>query len=40
MGDRAALQRVLRESRQNLRRYAEYRCAINDTEDARGISKA
>lgn len=33
-GDLAALQRVLVQSRQNLRRYAEYHCNINDTEDA------
>jgi RNA polymerase sigma factor (sigma-70 family) len=33
-GDLAALQRVLRASRQNLRRYAEYHCVINDAEDA------
>ncbi len=33
-GDRAALQRVLSESRQNLRRYAEYHCVVNDAEDA------
>ena len=33
-GDRAALERVLVRSRQDLRRYAEYHCAINDVEDA------
>ncbi len=33
-GDRKALERVLQRSRQNLRRYAEYHCAINDVEDA------
>lgn len=33
-GDAAALQRVLSQSRQNLRRYAEYHCNINDAEDA------
>lgn len=33
-GDVAALQRVLGQSRQNLRRYAEYHCNINDAEDA------
>lgn len=33
-GDVAALQRVLTHSRQNLRRYAEYHCDINDAEDA------
>lgn len=33
-GDRDALDRVLRHSRQHLRRYAEYHCAINDVEDA------
>jgi RNA polymerase sigma factor (sigma-70 family) len=33
-GDLAALQRVLARSRQNLRRYAEYHCNINDAEDA------
>ncbi|RZA34441.1 MAG: RNA polymerase sigma factor [Lysobacteraceae bacterium] len=33
-GDVAALQRVLVQSRQNLRRYAEYHCNINDAEDA------
>jgi RNA polymerase sigma factor (sigma-70 family) len=30
----AALERVLRRSRQDLRRYAEYHCEINDVEDA------
>ncbi len=34
MGDMAALERVLRRSRQDLRRYAEYHCEINDVEDA------
>lgn len=33
-GDRAALERVLHRSRQDLRRYAEYHCPINDVEDA------
>ena len=33
-GDRAALERVLQRSRQDLRRYAEYHCPINDVEDA------
>lgn len=33
-GDRAALQRVLASSRQDLRRYAEYHCVVNDAEDA------
>ncbi|MGN7830695.1 RNA polymerase sigma factor [Pseudoxanthomonas sp. 22568] len=33
-GDAAALQRVLAISRQNLRRYAEYHCVVNDAEDA------
>ena len=33
-GDLAALQRVLTQSRQNLRRYAEYHCVVNDAEDA------
>ena len=33
-GDLAALQRVLVQSRQNLRRYAEYHCVVNDAEDA------
>lgn len=33
-GDRNALQRVLVRSRQDLRRYAEYHCPINDVEDA------
>lgn len=33
-GDAAALQRVLAASRQNLRRYAEHHCRINDAEDA------
>ena len=34
MGDRPALERVLVQSRQNLRRYAEFHCVINDIEDA------
>ena len=34
MGDRLALERVLVNSRQNLRRYAEFHCVINDIEDA------
>lgn len=33
-GDPAALERVLVHSRQDLRRYAEYHCVINDVEDA------
>lgn len=33
-GDRAALERLLAHSRQDLRRYAEYHCPINDVEDA------
>lgn len=33
-GDPQALERVLVRSRQNLRRYAEYHCAVNDVEDA------
>ncbi len=33
-GDRPALERVLLRSRQDLRRYAEYHCPINDAEDA------
>ena len=33
-GDRSALERVLMRSRQDLRRYAEYHCAVNDVEDA------
>ena len=33
-GDRQALERVLLRSRQDLRRYAEYHCAVNDVEDA------
>jgi len=33
-GDRTALERVLVRSRQDLRRYAEYHCAVNDVEDA------
>lgn len=33
-GDRLALERVLGQSRQNLRRYAEFHCIVNDVEDA------
>jgi RNA polymerase sigma factor (sigma-70 family) len=33
-GDPVALERVLAHSRQDLRRYAEYHCEINDVEDA------
>lgn len=33
-GDPAALDAVLARSRQDLRRYAEYHCVINDVEDA------
>ncbi len=33
-GDRQALERVLGRSRQDLRRYAEHHCVINDAEDA------
>jgi RNA polymerase sigma factor (sigma-70 family) len=33
-GDARALERVLACSRQDLRRYAEYHCEINDVEDA------
>lgn len=33
-GDPRALERVLSRSRQDLRRYAEYHCPINDVEDA------
>ncbi len=33
-GDRAALEHLLSRSRQDLRRYAEYHCGINDIEDA------
>ncbi len=33
-GDRIALERVLTRSRQDLRRYAEYHCSVNDAEDA------
>lgn len=33
-GDQRALERVLVRSRQDLRRYAEYHCAVNDVEDA------
>ena len=32
-GDRGALERVLGRSRQDLRRYAEHHCVINDVED-------
>lgn len=34
LGDRSALDRVLALSRQNLRRYAEFHCIVNDAEDA------
>src|SRR5688572_17838424 len=34
MGDSLALERVLCRSRQDLRRYAEFHCVINDVEDA------
>lgn len=34
MGDLCALERVLVHSRQDLRRYAEFHCFINDVEDA------
>ncbi|MGO4611022.1 RNA polymerase subunit sigma-24, partial [Variovorax sp. 2RAF20] len=34
MGDSLALERVLCHSRQNLRRYAEVHCVVNDVEDA------
>lgn len=34
MGDSIALERVLCRSRQDLRRYAEFHCVINDVEDA------
>lgn len=34
MGDLCALERVLVHSRQDLRRYAEFHCVINDVEDA------
>ena len=33
-GDRPALERVLTRSRQDLRRYAEHHCVVNDVEDA------
>ncbi|MEO6103713.1 MAG: sigma factor, partial [Pseudoxanthomonas sp.] len=33
-GDRAALNELLGNSRQDLRRYAEYHCVVNDAEDA------
>lgn len=33
-GDTVALEHLLARSRQDLRRYAEYHCAINDVEDA------
>jgi len=33
-GDRGALENVLAHSRQDLRRFAEYHCAVNDVEDA------
>ncbi|MFY2764235.1 RNA polymerase sigma factor [Arenimonas sp. MALMAid1274] len=33
-GDRPALERVLGRSRQDLRRYAEHHCVVNDAEDA------
>ena len=33
-GDNAALERVLTRSRQDLRRYAEHHCVVNDVEDA------
>ncbi len=33
-GDSAALEHLLSRSRHDLRRYAEYHCAINDVEDA------
>jgi len=33
-GDRPALERLLTRSRQDLRRYAEHHCEINDAEDA------
>lgn len=34
MGNPQALERVLKQSRQDLRRFAEFHCAINDAEDA------
>jgi RNA polymerase sigma factor (sigma-70 family) len=33
-GNPQALERVLKQSRQDLRRFAEFHCAINDAEDA------
>lgn len=33
-GDPVALERVLHRSRQDLRRFAEYHCPVNDVEDA------
>lgn len=33
-GDASALNEVLKHSRQDLRRYAEYHCEVNDVEDA------
>ena len=33
-GDVVAMERVLTRSRQDLRRFAEYHCPINDVEDA------
>ncbi|MGH8105885.1 MAG: RNA polymerase sigma factor, partial [Arenimonas sp.] len=33
-GDPDALARVLKQSRQDLRRFAEFHCSINDMEDA------
>jgi DNA-directed RNA polymerase specialized sigma24 family protein len=33
-GDEVALNEVLARSRQDLRRYAEYHCVVNDAEDA------
>ncbi|HEX4854605.1 RNA polymerase sigma factor [Arenimonas sp.] len=33
-GNRLALERVLTRSRQDLRRYAEHHCVVNDVEDA------
>jgi RNA polymerase sigma factor (sigma-70 family) len=33
-GDAAALNELLSRSRQDLRRYAEYHCSVNDVEDA------
>ena len=34
LGDRQALERVLVVARQDLRRYAEHHCVVNDVEDA------